>query len=214
MITNLSNTNTIVSTWLRQLRDINIQKDRLRFRRNIERIGEVIGYEISKTLTYKSIKIQTPLTKTNSIELESEPVLFTILRAGIPLYEGLLNVFDNADSGFVASFRQTSTEGIFNINQGYLSSPSIEGRDIIICDTMLATGSSFIEAIQEIIKNETPKSLHIVAIIASPQGVDKLITKFPYANIWIVSIDEDLNNHGYIVPGLGDAGDLCYGHKK
>lgn len=214
MITNLSNTNTIVSTWLRQLRDVNIQKDRLRFRRNIERIGEVIGYEISKTLTYKSIKIQTPLTKTNSIELESEPVLFTILRAGIPLYEGLLNVFDNADSGFVASFRQTSTEGIFNINQGYLSSPSIEGRDIIICDTMLATGSSFIEAIQEILKNETPKSLHIVAIIASPQGVDKLITKFPDANIWIGSIDEDLNNHGYIIPGLGDAGDLCYGHKK
>jgi uracil phosphoribosyltransferase len=213
MVTNLSNQVTIVSSWLRQLRDINIQTDRLKFRNNIKRIGEIIGYEISKTLTFTKEKIQTPITTTDCFDLKEQPVLFTILRAGIPLYDGLLSVFDNADSGFVASFRQHTEDGNFNINQQYLSSPSIQGKDIIVCDTMLASGSSFIEAINQITKQETPKSIHIVAVIASPQGVERLKQEYPEAHIWVASIDEDLNNKGYIVPGLGDAGDLCYGHK-
>jgi len=213
MLINLSETNNIVSEWLKDIRDISTQNDRMRFRKNIERIGEIIAYEISKELNYKKIKIQTPISETECIILEKQPVLCTILRAGVPLFDGILNIFDKADCAFIASYRQHTEDGNLGINQQYATKPSIEGRPLIVADTMLATGSSFIEAIKELTKNETPSSLHIVSVISSPQGIENLSKKFPESYIWVAAIDEGLNDKGYITPGLGDAGDLCYGKK-
>ena len=213
MIHNLSEKDSIVSEWLSEVRDTTSQKDRMRFRRNLERIGEILGYEISKTLKYEAKTVYTPIADTECNVLHMQPVLATILRAGVPLYNGLLNVFDKADCAFIASYRQHTGDGILSINQQYVTQPSIEYRPLIIADTMLATGSSLLIAIKELIKNETPSSIHIVCIIASPEGIKFLQEQLPNAHIWVACIDNGLNEIGYITPGLGDAGDLCYGKK-
>ena len=212
MITNLSENNSILVEWLSQLRDIDIQQDRMRFRRNIERIGEVAAYEISKTLDYFTIKIETPIESMWHNILRKDPVVATILRAGLPLYQGILNVFDDAESAFVASYRQHTGDSI-GVTQEYVTKPSIIDKPLIIADPMLATGSSLIEAIKALTANEKPSSIHVVCVIAAPEGIQNIINNYPDIHIWAGAIDKGLNKHGYITPGLGDAGDLAFGKK-
>lgn len=214
MVTNLSDINSLLSSWVRELRDTSIQNDRLRFRRNLERIGEVAAYEISKILPYKNITIQTPLGEAECVELMQQPVLATILRAGIPLHHGLLNYFDQGDNAFIAAYRKHHRDGSFEIEQHYVTSPSIEGRPLIIADPMLATGSSLVLALQTLTENEKPSQIHIVCAIACTVGIEYVERKFPEVYIWAASIDDELTARGYIVPGLGDAGDLSYGTKR
>jgi len=214
MITNLSSNNSLLATWMREIRDISIQEDRLRFRKNIERIGEVAAYEISKLLPYKKISVQTPMGEANCVELEAQPVLATILRAGIPLHQGLLNFFDRADNAFVAAYRKHHRDGSFEIEQHYATSPNLEGRPLIIADPMLATGSSLVLALETLTAEQKPSQLHIVTAISCTVGLDFVQRKFPDAHIWTGDIDDELTARGYIVPGLGDAGDLAYGSKR
>ena len=214
MVTNLSDINSLLSCWVRELRDTSIQNDRLRFRRNLERIGEVAAYEISKVLPYKNITIQTPLGEAECVELEQQPVLATILRAGVPLHHGLLNYFDRGDNAFIAAYRKHHRDGSFEIEQHYVTSPSIEGRPLILADPMLATGSSLVLALQTLTENEKPSQIHVVCAIACTVGIEYLERKFPEVQIWSAAIDDELTARGYIVPGLGDAGDLSYGTKR
>ena len=185
----------------------------MKFRRNLERIGEIAAYEISKQLPYTKCTLQTPLDKSASVELFSQPVITTILRAGVPLFQGLLNYFDKADCGFVAAYRKHEENDYFSIKQDYLTCPSIEGRPLIVADPMLATGASLIEALKDLLTHGTPTQLHIVAAIASEQGIETLSQAYPDAHIWVGAIDPLLTSKGYISPGLGDAGDLSYGEK-
>lgn len=208
----LSRGNSTLSLWMNQLRSLTTQQDRLRFRRNIERIGEVAAYEISKTLPYNPTTIQTPLGKKASVSLEQQPVILSLMRAGLPLFQGVLNYFDQADSGFIGTYRKHSNSG-FSIQQSYVTCPQFGHRPLIICDPMLATGASLCEALQEILSIDQPSSIHIVAVIAAQKGIDRVIANFPEVRIWVADIDADLNSNGYIVPGLGDAGDLSYGQK-
>ncbi|WP_294287103.1 uracil phosphoribosyltransferase [uncultured Chryseobacterium sp.] len=209
----LSEKFSLVNSWINELRNVEVQQDRMRFRRNMERIGEIAAFEISKTLEYKEVEIQTPLDKIKVKEIAVQPVITTILRAGVPLFEGLLNYLDRADCGFVAAYRKHDSNDYFSIKQDYLTCPDIEGRPLIVGDPMLATGASLIEAIKDLLTNGKPSSLHIVAAIASRQGVETLQKAYPDANIWVGAIDEELTSKGYITPGLGDAGDLSYGEK-
>ena len=212
-ITDFSETNTLISEWISELRDITIQNDRMRFRKNMSRIGEVIAYEISKVLKYEKHTFNTPLCETISNRLKKQPVVATILRAGVPLYDGILNYFDKADCAFIGSYRQHSEDGSVGINQQYVTTPSIEGRPLIVADPMLATGSSLIQALTSLLENGTPSEIHVVSVLSSPIGIENLRKAFPNIFIWVGSIDKGLNNKGYIVPGLGDAGDLSYGQK-
>ena len=214
MIINLSEHNSLLRIWMRELRDSSIQNDRMRFRRNMERIGEVAAYEISKTLAYKEVTVQTPMGEALCYELEAQPVLATILRAGVPLHQGMYNFFDNADAAFVAAYRKHNRDGSFEIEQEYVTSPDLEGRVLIIADPMLATGASLELALQALMENGTPSHIHIVAAISSTQGIEYVKRKFPEATIWTGDIDDELTGRGYIVPGLGDAGDLSYGSKR
>ncbi len=209
----LSEQFSLVNSWINELRNVEVQQDRMRFRRNMERIGEIAAFEISKTLEYKDVEIQTPLDKISVKEIAVQPVITTILRAGVPLFEGLLNYFDKADCGFVAAYRKHDSNDYFSIKQDYLTCPNIEGRPLIVGDPMLATGASLIEAIKDLLTNGKPSSLHIVAAIASRQGVETLQEAYPDAKIWVGAIDEELTSKGYITPGLGDAGDLSFGEK-
>lgn len=209
----LSNQFSLINSWINELRNIDIQHDRMRFRRNMERIGEIAAFEISKSLEYKEIEIQTPLDKIQVKEIAVQPVITTILRAGVPLFQGILNYFDRADCGFVAAYRKHDANDYFSIKQDYLTCPSIEGRPLIVADPMLATGASLIEAIKDLLTNGNPTQLHIVAAIASKQGVETIEKAYPQAKIWVGAIDEQLTSKGYITPGLGDAGDLSYGEK-
>jgi uracil phosphoribosyltransferase len=213
MLTILSQDFSLVNQWINELRNVEVQQDRMRFRRNMERIGEIAAFEISKTLEYKEVEIQTPLDKIKVKEIAVQPVITTILRAGVPLFEGLLNYLDRADCGFVAAYRKHDANDYFSIKQDYLTCPNIEGRPLIVGDPMLATGASLIEAIKDLLTNGKPSSLHIVAAIASRQGVETLQNAYPDAKIWVGAIDEELTSKGYITPGLGDAGDLSYGEK-
>ncbi|WP_294222392.1 uracil phosphoribosyltransferase [uncultured Chryseobacterium sp.] len=213
MLTILSQDFSLVNQWINELRNIEVQQDRMRFRRNMERIGEIAAFEISKTLEYREADIQTPLDKIKVKEIAVQPVITTILRAGVPLFEGLLNYFDRADCGFVAAYRKHDANDYFSIKQDYLTCPDIEGRPLIVGDPMLATGASLIEAIKDLLTNGNPSSLHIVAAIASRQGVETIANAYPDAKIWVGAIDEELTSKGYITPGLGDAGDLSYGEK-
>lgn len=214
MITNLSNQNSVFCEWIRELRDIDLQNDRMRFRRNIERIGEIAAYEISKILPYKIITIQTPMGEAICHELEEQPVLATILRAGLPLHQGLLNYFDKADNAFIAGYRKHHIDGSFEAEQQYLTCPDISGRPLILADPMLASGSSLVLALQSLLDIGNPSQLHIVCAIACTEGIELLKRKFPNAYIWAGAIDDELTAKGYIVPGLGDAGDLAFGIKK
>lgn len=214
MITNLSATNSLLSVWMRELRDVNIQNDRMRFRRNLERMGEIAAYEISKTLAYFPALIPTPLGEATCHLPFAQPVLATILRAGLPLHQGLLNYFDHADSAFVAAYRKHHKDGSFEIAQHYLTCPPLDERPLIIADPMLATGASLVCAIEALLRHGNPLGLHIVTAVAATVGLDQISRRFPHAHIWCGDIDDELTAKAYIVPGLGDAGDLAYGNKK
>ena len=209
----LSTQFSLVNTWINELRNTEIQNDRMRFRRNMERIGEIAAFEISKGLEQKKIEITTPLAKIESREIAVQPVITTILRAGVPLFQGLLNYLDKADCGFVAAYRKHDANDYFSIKQDYLTCPNIDGRPLIVADPMLATGASLIEAIKVLLNHGKPSQLHIVAAIASKQGVETIQKEYPEAMIWVGVIDDELTSKGYITPGLGDAGDLSYGEK-
>lgn len=213
MITVLSHQFSLVNSWINDLRNVDVQQDRMKFRRNLERIGEIAAFEISKTLEQKNIEITTPLDKITSQEIAIQPVITTILRAGVPLFQGLLNYFDKADCGFVAAYRQHDANDYFSIKQDYLTCPDLNGRPLIVADPMLATGASLIEAIKDLLNHGKPSELHIVAAIASQQGVETIQKAYPDAKIWVGVVDEKLTTKGYITPGLGDAGDLSYGEK-
>jgi uracil phosphoribosyltransferase len=214
MVKNLSEHHSLVSNWISELRDTSVQGDRMRFRRNIERIGEIIAYEISKTLPWEEQDITTPLGISKVKLLKSQPVLGTILRAGLPLHQGMLNYFDKADNAFISAYRKHHTDGSFEISIEYLSCPDLNNRVVIVSDPMLATGASLVETIKAITKNQTPKELHIVVAIASQKGIETVEAALGKdIPIWCGDIDDTLNDHSYIIPGLGDAGDLAYGTK-
>lgn len=213
MYTVLSENFSLVNSWINDLRNTDVQNDRMKFRRNMERIGEIAAFEISKGLEQKELEITTPLDKIKVKEIAVQPVITTILRAGVPLFQGILNYFDKADCGFVAAYRKHDANDYFSIKQDYLTCPNIDGRPLIVADPMLATGASLIEALKDLLNHGNPTQLHIVAAIASRQGVETLEKAYPNAKIWIGALDENLTSKGYITPGLGDAGDLSYGEK-
>jgi uracil phosphoribosyltransferase len=214
MVIDLSKHHSLLNHWVAELRDVHVQNDRMRFRRNIERIGEVAAYELSKTLRFKSVDVTTPLGIASTSLLEEQPVLGTILRAGLPLHQGMLNYFDKADNAFISAYRKHHPDGSFEISLEYLSCPDLNNRILILCDPMLATGASIVETIQAIQKTYTPAQIHIVVTIASQKGIEhvekELGAEIP---IWCAAIDPILNDKSYIVPGLGDAGDLAFGTK-
>jgi uracil phosphoribosyltransferase len=192
---------------------VEIQKDRMRFRRNLERIGEVAAYEISKKLPFMEKEVETPLGISDSKVLKEQPVLATILRAGVPLHQGLLNFFDKADNAFISAYRKHNKDGSFEISLEYISCPDLEDRILIISDPMLATGSSLAKTIHYLKEEGPPKEIHIVAAIACTVGIEYVKREAPNVTIWCGDIDDELTAKGYIVPGLGDAGDLAYGSK-
>ncbi len=213
MIFNLSEQNSIANRFIAEMRDVQIQKDRMRFRRNMERLGEVMAYEISKTLTYREIDVETSLGVAKT-QVPNQPiVLATILRAGLPLHQGLLNYFDTAENAFVSAYRKHHKDGTFEIHVEYVSCPLIEDSVLIITDPMLATGSSMALAVQALQEYGKPRALHFVTAIASGYGLDYIRRLFPEASIWMGALDEELTAKSFIVPGLGDAGDLSYGSK-
>lgn len=213
MIINLSKSNSLVNQFISEIRDSSIQKDRLRFRRNIERIGEIAAFEISKTMEFSNKTFQTPLGTIDIPVIKDQPVLGTILRAGLPLHNGLLNYFDHADNAFISAYRHHHTDGTFEIKLEYMASSSIENKILIIADPMLATGLSMALTLQEVFKLGKPKHTHIVSVIASETGIEKVRNSIDNITIWVGAIDKELNSMAYIVPGLGDAGDLAFGEK-
>jgi uracil phosphoribosyltransferase len=214
MVIDLSKKNSLLNHWVAELRDVHVQNDRMRFRRNIERIGEVAAYELSKTLQFKPVEVTTPLGIAPTQLLTEQPVLATILRAGLPLHQGMLNYFDKADNAFISAYRKHHPDGSFEISLEYLSCPNLNGRVLILCDPMLATGASLVETIQAIQKTYTPSQIHIVVTIASQKGIEHVEKELGADTpIWCAAIDPILNDKSYIVPGLGDAGDLAFGTK-
>jgi uracil phosphoribosyltransferase len=213
MVINLSQDYSILCDWIAEIRDQSVQTDRMRFRRNLERIGEIAGYEISRMLPYEELEIQTPLGISNSKMLKNQPVLATILRAGLPLHQGLLNVFDKADNAFISAYRKHVRDGSFEISMSYITSPELDNRVLIISDPMLATGSSMVKTIQQLRSEGNPAEIHIVTAIACTVGIEYLRRALPACKIWCGAIDDELTAKGYIVPGLGDAGDLSFGNK-
>ncbi|MFT3826973.1 MAG: uracil phosphoribosyltransferase [Chitinophagaceae bacterium] len=213
MVINLSEKHTLLSNWVGELRDVQVQTDRMRFRRNLERIGEVAAYEISKHLAFEEREIQTPLGTSVCKMLKDQPVLATILRAGLPLHQGLLNYFDKADNAFISAYRKHNRDGSFEISLDYISCPELENRVIIISDPMLATGASLVKTIQYLREEGHPSEIHIVAAIACTVGIEYVRRSEPQVKVWCGAIDEELTAKGYIVPGLGDAGDLAFGTK-
>ena len=214
-IINLGNYNTIFNHFISEIRDVKIQQDSMRFRRNIERIGEVFAYEISKKIDYFDKNITTPLGISQEKLMIDKPVLATILRAGIPLHHGLLNYFDQSDSAFISAYRKAKKGGEFEIKVEYMSSPDIEGKTLILCDPMIASGSSMVMAMEAILERGIPKHIHIVGIIASSEGIQYIQENTPVKNwtLWIGAEDSEMTSRSYIVPGLGDAGDLAFGKK-
>jgi uracil phosphoribosyltransferase len=214
MIVNLSEQHSLVSNWVSELRDVNVQADRMRFRRNLERIGEIAAYEISKELDWKTVETPTPLGIHESKVLAEQPVLATILRAGVPLHHGMMNYFDKADHAFISAYRKHHRDGTFEISLQYMSSPSLEGRVVIISDPMLATGASLVKTIQYIKSEGNPKQIYIVSAIACTVGIEFVHRAAGNKiKIWCGDIDDEITAKGYIVPGLGDAGDLAFGIK-
>ena len=215
-VINLSEHHSVLNNFLREIRDVDIQKDRLRFRRNIERIGEVMAIELSKELNYASTDVQTPLAKTTVDVISDQLVLATILRAGMPLHQGFLNIFDHADNGFLSAYRREGKDGELEIVAEYMAAPSIEGKTLIVVDPMLATGMSMEVGYLALLRHGKPKHTHLCCTIGTPQAIDCLrqsLNDSPDVTVWCAAIDPILNDKKYIVPGLGDAGDLCYGIK-
>lgn len=213
MVVNLSERYSLLNNWIGELRSTEVQTDRMRFRRNLERIGEVIAYEISKSMAWEDREITTPLGISVCKQLIQQPVLATILRAGLPLHQGMLNYFDKADNAFISAYRKHNRDGSFDIALEYVSCPSLEDRILILCDPMLATGSSLVKTIHMLKDEGQAKEVHIVAAIACSVGIEYVRREQPNVKIWCGAIDEELTAKGYIVPGLGDAGDLAYGEK-
>ncbi len=214
MIHNLSQTNSIFTTFLGELRDVTIQKDPMRFRRNLERVSEILGYELSKHLHYHQVDIETPLGIAPTQLLKEQPVLATILRAGLGMHIGLLNYFDRAESAFVSAYRKHSTAEDFEVFVEYMSAPKIDDKVLIISDPMLATGSSMAMVYKALLKQGNPRKVIIVSAIASPEALEYLQKQLPKTTEYFIGeIDKELTAQSYIVPGLGDAGDLAYGEK-
>lgn len=215
MIVNLGKSNSIFNQYVAEIRDINIQKDSMRFRKNLARIGEIAAYEISKTLEYQPREIITPLGVTEIAMLQFQPVIIPILRAGIPMHDGIQQIFDRSESGFISAYRKVSKSKRFTIEVEYVSCPDLTDKIVIICDPMLATGSSVVAACKALTSFGKPKHLHIVTAIASTEGINLIKRKLPAKShtVWTGAIDEELTAQAYIVPGLGDAGDLSYGNK-
>lgn len=212
-IHDFSQNNSLINQYIREVRDVSIQKDSMRFRRNIERIGEILSYEMSKTLEFSSKTIQTPLGEKAIKVPSSDIVLCSVLRAGIPLHQGILNYFDNVENAFISAFRyHPGGDDKFEVQVKYLASPSIEGKTLILADPMLATGKTLENVLKALESHGTPKQIHIISVIGAKPGIELLDMIFPKnTHLWIAAVDNALNARGYIVPGLGDAGDLCYG---
>jgi uracil phosphoribosyltransferase len=214
MIFNLNETPTIASVFLAELRDVDIQKDSMRFRKNLERIGEILAYKVSKKLHYQTIQVQTPLGEANTSQLQEQPILATILRAGLPMHQGFLNYFDKADSAFISAYRKHLHNDSFEISVQYMSSPSIDNKTVIIIDPMLATGKSMVSVYNELIKQGNPSKVIIVSAIASSDAIEYVSNYLPKStDYYFGAIDQELTVQSYIVPGIGDAGDLAFGVK-
>lgn len=208
--------NSVLNSYIAQIRDKNIQKDAMRFRKNIERIGGILAYELSKKLPFTEKEIQTPLGVKNMHIIKSKIVLCSILRAGLPLHQGVLSIFDEAENAFISAYRKhnTNNEKEFNIEVEYFASPSLENKTLLLIDPMLATGSSMVAVYEALKKHGIPKKIHIISVIGSLKGVEYIEKYFPQdTELWISAIDDKLNDKGYIIPGLGDAGDLAFGNK-
>ncbi|MEP1488959.1 MAG: uracil phosphoribosyltransferase [Algibacter sp.] len=214
-IHNISNQNSILNTFLSEIRHVDIQKDSMRFRRNIERIGEILGYEMSKALNYNTSTIKTPLSDCNINLFDDKIVLCSILRAGVPLHNGLLNYFDTAENAFISAYRHHKhNPERFEIIVEYLACPNLEGKTLILADPMLATGQSMVATFEALKPFGVPKEVHLMSVIGAQEGVRFIENHFDAnTHLWIAAIDKTLNNKGYIVPGLGDAGDLAFGEK-
>ena len=212
---NLSDQNSVLNSFVSEIRDVEIQKDSMRFRRNIERIGEVLGYEMSKVLHYKSSEVNTPLGTCSMDLMENDIILCSILRAGVPLHNGLLNYFDAAQNAFISAYRQhKQNPESFDIVVEYLACPSLENKTLILADPMLASGQSMVATYEALKPFGTPKEIHLVSVIGAQEGIDYVKTHFSKdTHLWIATVDDELNEKGYIVPGLGDAGDLAFGEK-
>jgi uracil phosphoribosyltransferase len=214
MIIDLSTQNSVLNMYMSELRDVQVQKDSMRFRLNIERIGALMGYEISKKFEYISTEVTTPLGIAIVPVLKEQPVIATILRAGLPLHHGMLSTFDKADNAFVSAYRKHHKDNTFEVHVDYLASPSIEGKELILCDPMLATGTSMVLAYQALLRHGRPKHIHVVSLLSSMFGIDYVKKNLPEnTSIWTCAIDDELTVQSFIVPGLGDAGDLAYGAK-
>ncbi len=214
-IVDFSKTNTVVNKFIAELRDVTVQNDRMRFRKNIERIGQVMAYEISKELDYEAEDITSPLGIAEVSLPQNQLVVGAILRAGLPLHEGVLSVFDDAENAFVSAYRKTDEDMNFDIHVEYISSPRLDGKTLILCDPMLATGGSMQLAYEALMPKGTPERLFVCAVIASREALEYLEEKLPEDTVlYVAAVDEFLNQHKYIVPGLGDAGDLCFGEKE
>ena len=212
----LDKTNSIVNKFLAQLRDKVVQKDSMRFRRNVERIGEVLAYEISKTLNYAPQQVETPLATATVQNISDKVVLATILRAGLPLHQGFLNYFDDAENAFISAYRSYTSESEFEIKVEYIACGSLEGKTLILVDPMLASGASMVAAYEMLVAHGgKPAHTHLVSVLGCNEGVDYVLgnTNAEDVDVWVATVDPLLNPHKYIVPGLGDAGDLCFGEK-
>ena len=212
---NLGQKNSIFNHFVSELRNVKIQSDSMRFRRNLERIGEIFAYEISKGFSYDTNKITTPLGISQQNLINEKPVLATILRAGLPLHQGFLNYFDSSDNTFISAYREHKKDGDFEIKIEYMSSPNLEGKTVILCDPMIASGASMVLAMESILLKGKPKHIHVVGVIASTEGLQYLRKNSPVKNwtLWIGAEDAEMTSKSYIVPGLGDAGDLAFGEK-
>lgn len=214
MVHNLSQTHSLVGQFVSELRNVDVQHDRMRFRRNLERLGEITAYEISKLMTYREVEVTTPLGTAMAHLPEDQPVIGTILRAGLPMHQGFLNYFDHADNAFISAYRKHHKDGSFDIALEYVSCPSLDNRILILCDPMLATGSSIVMTYKAMLQKGIPRHTHIVCAIASAQGIEHVKSHLSdNVTIWAAAIDEELTAAAYIVPGLGDAGDLAFGEK-
>lgn len=215
-IINFDEQNSLLSQYMRELRDIDVQNDRLRFRTNLDRMGQIMAYEISKRLNYKSVSVKTPLDTAECEVIDEQIVLATILRAGLPYHEGFLNCFDYAENAFVSAYRKYKEKDNFEIHIEYIASPRLDGKTLILVDPMLATGASMELSYEALLTKGHPSKIHIASIIASQQAIDYIKDKFPEdkTTVWVAAIDSSINSHSYIVPGLGDAGDLAYGEKE
>lgn len=215
-VINFAETPSLISQYMAEMRDVNIQGDMMRFRRNLERTGEIMAYEISKDLHYTTIDVETPLATAWCQALDEQVVLGTIFRAGVPFHQGFLNFFDNAQNAFVSAYRKYKEKDQFEIFIEYIASPRLDGKTLILVDPMLATGGSMELSYRALLSKGEPAHVHVASVIASQHAIDYVAAHFPQdrTTVWVGAIDADINAHSYIVPGLGDAGDLAYGIKE